>query len=311
MRKQRPGVLKMTWPTSQKFPSGTELHLRSSWLLLPHRISWSMLCISFQPSPDLDDLQSPSTWLKQNTQKWWQQLVCNGIRRACIVDLLVEKYFLGKVSIFYDGNILAFITGIRVRGWDFCPAVEKERQKVHHRIAGSDSLISATWLCKYDWGSAGFCLLYFLGEGYFILTQKPNLSRKGQNKECKREGNVLFIPLRAPSQTKAPTYSPTFFSVDYFLRRPVFLYCSSNFLPYSALLFSQSGSFPVFPLLTFSPLCLGPNVRAELPDAFWDAHRWYRTQGPSSWQHRQESLIQPRFRSPRKGVSSTENWHHP
>lgn len=90
---------------------------------------------------------------------------------------------------------------------------------MHHWIAGSDGLISATWLHKHDWGSAGFCLLYFLGEGYFILTQKPNSSRKGQNKECERESNVLFIPLRAPSQTKAPTYSPMFFSVDYFLRR--------------------------------------------------------------------------------------------
>lgn len=87
---------------------------------------------------------------------------------------MVEKDFLGKVSIFYGDSILAFVRGIRVRGWDFCPTAEKEHRKMHHWIAGSDGLISATRLRKHDWSSAGFRLLYFPGEGYFILTQKPS-----------------------------------------------------------------------------------------------------------------------------------------
>lgn len=40
---------------------------------------------------------------------------------------------------------------MRVRGWDFCPAAEKEHQNVHHGLAGSDGLISATWLLKFIW----------------------------------------------------------------------------------------------------------------------------------------------------------------
>lgn len=40
----------------------------------------------------------------------------DGKRYACIVDLIVEKEFLGKVSIFYGGSILAFVRGVRVRG---------------------------------------------------------------------------------------------------------------------------------------------------------------------------------------------------
>lgn len=105
---------------------------------------------------------------------------------------------------------------LRVRGWDFCPTAEWECRRVHHWIAGSDGLISAAWPFRHDWSSCGFPLSSSLG----ALTQKPNKSRKAENKERVREGTVFFTLLCAPSHTKFPTYSP---SSDHSLQRHVSL----------------------------------------------------------------------------------------
>lgn len=58
------------------------------------------------------------------------------------MDLIAKKDFFGKVVYFMVISILAFIRGIRVRSWDFCPTAEKKHIKVHHWIAGSDVPIS-------------------------------------------------------------------------------------------------------------------------------------------------------------------------